>query len=172
MNTQDVIGIAKVSQYLWNDSIPKENAFFGGTIDPRKAIQLYMERKALEYAFDQDLANQEGTSMYVYALCGAKLPAAMEIIANGSTGSTVIIGGGGGVRQYFAYASEGQTDIVFAIAVNSTIISASRGGINTGEFVQTTPVANQVRWNSVTGTLTVAASVPFELNEEIKIVVK
>jgi hypothetical protein len=172
MNSQDVIGIAKVSQYLWNDAIPKENAFFGGTIDPRKAIQLYMERKALEYGFNQNLSTQDSVSLYVYALCGSKLPAAMEIISNGSSGSTVIIGGGGGVRQYFAYASVGAIDIVFPLAVNSTIISATRGGVNTGEFTQNTPINNQVRWNSVTGTLTVASSVPFALNEEIKIVVK
>lgn len=171
MNTQDVIGIAKVSQYLWDDAIPKENAFFGGTIDPRKPMQLYMERKALEYGFNQNLSTQDGVAIYVYALCGAKLKLSMEIIANGAPGSTVIVGGGS-LREYFAYASEGYVDIVFPLAINSTIISATRGGINTGEFVQTTPTGNQVRWNSVTGTLTVASTVPFGLNEEIKVVVK
>lgn len=171
MNTQDVIGIAKVSQYLWDDAIPKENAFFGGTIDPRKPMQLYMERKALEYGFNQNLSTQDGVALYVYALCGAKLKLSMDIIANGTPGSTVIVGGGS-LREYFAYASEGYVDIVFPLAINSTIISATRGGINTGAFVQTTPAGNEVRWNSVTGTLTVASSVPFGLNEEIKIVVK
>ena len=37
-----VLSIAKISEYLWNDAIPKEKGFFNGTIDPRKAVQLYM----------------------------------------------------------------------------------------------------------------------------------
>ena len=45
----EVLSIAKISEYLWNDAIPKEKGFFNGTIDPRKAIQLYMEWKALNF---------------------------------------------------------------------------------------------------------------------------
>ena len=37
----EVLSIAKIAEYLWNDTIPKEKGFFNGTIDPRKAIQLF-----------------------------------------------------------------------------------------------------------------------------------
>jgi hypothetical protein len=49
MDAATVISIAKISQYLWSESISK-SVFFGNVIDPHKARQLYMERKALEYA--------------------------------------------------------------------------------------------------------------------------
>ena len=110
----EVVSIAKISEYLWNDSITKEKGFFNGTIDPRKAVQLYMERIALQYGISQNLTGIPGVSNYVYALCGAKLNLAKEILANGSSGGTVIPGGGGyGVREYGSFASAGQTSIVF-----------------------------------------------------------
>ena len=49
MDAATVIQIAKISQFLWNETISK-SVFFGNVIDPYKARQLYMERKALEYA--------------------------------------------------------------------------------------------------------------------------
>ena len=95
LDPQTVVSIAEISQYLWNDSIQKQNAFFNGSIDPRKAQQLYLERKALQYGIDQSLSGIPGTSNYVYALCGAKLQLAIEILGNGNGGGGVIPGGGG-----------------------------------------------------------------------------
>lgn len=170
----DVINIAKVSEYLWNDTIAKEGGLFGGTIDPRKARQLYMEWKALQYGYEQNINGTQavqGVANYVYALCGAKVATAMDIIDGGSSGGSVIIGGGG-IREYFAYASAGYNEIVFPLAINASILFASRGGIVAGKFVPTTPVNNEVKWDTVTGTLTFAATVPFVENEEIHIIVK
>ena len=181
-NPSQVVSIAKISQYLWNDSIPKENAFFGGTIDPRKAIQLYMERKALEYGISQNLvdgigtnpATIDGVSNYVYALCGAKLALANEIFVTGSSGGSVVPGGGGqGVREYSKFAVAGTTSISFPDAINGTLLYASRGGFDVGGFIYAgSPTGNDVLWNSSTGTLTVASNVPFESEEYVRILVK
>lgn len=178
----EVINIAKVSEYLWNDAISKENALFGGTIDPRKAIQLYMEWKALSYGNSQDIINGTGTNPaslqgvanYVYALCGSKIAIANNIIQAGSSGGAVIPGGGGiGVREYSAFASAGSITISFIEALNSTLLYASRGGIDVGTIVTSgTPSLNQVKWDSPTGTLTVASNVPFYEGEFIRILVK
>jgi len=182
MTPSQVVQIAEISQYLWNDSIPKQNVFFNGSIDPRKAQQLYMERKALQYGISQNLVNGigqnpvplDGVANYVYALCGANLAQSIEILANGSSGGTVIpSGGGNGVREYGSFTTAGQTSIVFVNAINSTLLYASRSG-NTVTSILTsgTPTGQQVSWNSATGTLTFAIDVPFYTNEFIRILVK
>jgi hypothetical protein len=170
----EVVSIAKISEYLWNDTIPKEKGFFNGTIDPRKPIQLYMERIALQYGISQNLDGIPGVANYVYALCGAKLNLAKEILANGSSGGTVIPGGGGfGVREYGAFASGGQHSIVFTLAINTTLLFASRSA-NTVTTILTSgiPVDQQVVWDSITGTLTFDSTLPFYENEYIRILVK
>jgi hypothetical protein len=178
----DVISLAKISEYLWNDQIPKDNGLFGGTIDPRKATQLYMEWKALEYANNQNITNGvgdnpvpiQGSANYVLALCGAKLAKAQEILIAGGGGSAVVPGGGGtGVRSYSAFASGGSVTISFPDAINSTLLYASRGGVDVGTIITSgTPTLNQVRWNSSLGILTVASDVPFYEGEFVRILVK
>ena len=169
-----VLSIAKISEYLWNDAIPKEKGFFNGTIDPRKAVQLYMEWKALNYGIDQNISTVPGVSNYVFALCGAKVAIAQEILANGSSGGNVVPGGGGqGVREYSKFAVEGTASITFSEAINTTLLYASRGGIDVGTIITSgVPSGNQVSWNSSTGTLTVSSDVPFYLNEFVRILVK
>ena len=178
----EVISLAKISEYLWNDAIPKESAFFGGTIDPRKATQLYMEWKALEYGNNQNITNGtgdnpqplQGVANYVYALCGAKLALANQILVAGGGGGSVVPGGGGlGVREYSKFAVQGTASISFPEAINSTLLYASRGGIDVGAILTSgTPTGSQVLWNSTSGTLTVASDVPFYLNEFVRILVK
>ena len=174
MVPQTVVELAEISQYLWCDSIPKQNVLFNGSVDPRKAQQLYMERKALQYGIAENLTGLPGVANYVYALCGAKLAIAQEILVNGSSGGTVIPGGGGfGVREYFAFTTTNATSIAFPDAVNATLLYASRSGMDVGAIITSgTPTGNQVLWTTSTGTLTVAASVPFLANEFIRILVK
>lgn len=169
-----VLSLAKISQYLWNDTIPKESVFFNGTIDPRKAIQLYMERKAFEYGISQSLENLKGTNNYVYAMCGAKLNQANIILDAGfSGGSTIISGGGVGVREYSKFPSAGQISVVFSEAIGASLLYASRGSVGVGEFITSgVPVGNQILWDSSTGTLTVDAGVPFVNQEFVRILVK
>lgn len=182
MTPSDVINIAKISEYLWNDTIAKEDGLFGGTIDPRKARQLYMEWKALEYGNSQNITNGtgntpqtlQGVANYVYALCGAKLAIANQILVAGGGGGSVVPGGGGqGVREYSKFAVEGTASISFPEAVDSTLLYASRGGIDVGAILTSgVPTGSQVSWNSSTGTLTVSSDVPFYLNEFVRILVK
>ena len=63
--------LAKISQYLWADTVSKKTSLFGGTIDPRKPMQLYIEAKALQYGLDESLDGLDGVGNYVYAMCGA-----------------------------------------------------------------------------------------------------
>ena len=172
LNPQTVVELAEISQYLWCDSIPRQNVLFNGSIDPRKAQQLYMERKALQYGIEQSLSGLPGVSNYVYALCGAKLAIAQEILVNGSSGGTVIPGGGGfGVREYFSFTTTSATSISFPDAVNATLLYASRSGMDVGAIITSgTPTGNQVLWTTSTGTLTVDD--PFLANEFIRILVK
>jgi len=174
MVPQTVVELAEISQYLWCDSIPKQNVLFNGSVDPRKAQQLYMERKALQYGIAENLSGLPGVANYVYALCGAKLAIAQEILVNGSSGGTVIPGGGGfGVREYFAFTTTNATSIAFPDAVNATLLYASRSGMDVGAIITSgTPTGNQVLWTTSTGTLTVASTVPFLANEFIRILVK
>jgi hypothetical protein len=178
----EVISLAKISEYLWNDTITNESAFFGGSIDPRKATQLYMEWKALEYGNSQNITNGTGNSPqtllgvsnYVYALCGAKLALANQILVAGGGGGAVIPGGGGqGVREYSKFAVEGTASISFPEAINATLLYASRGGIDVGAILTSgVPTGSQVAWDSSTGTLTVSSDVAFYLNEFVRILVK
>jgi hypothetical protein len=175
LDPQTVVSIAEISQYLWNDAIPKQNVFFNGSIDPRKAQQLYMERKALQYGIDQSLSGLPGTSNYVYALCGSKLQLAIEILGTGQGGGGVIPGGGGNfsVYEYTTNAVEGSFTVYFPDAVGKRCINAFRQGNNIGAILTSgTPTGNQVVWNSSAGSLTVAADVAFYDNEFVRVIVQ
>jgi hypothetical protein len=169
-----VLGLARISEYLWSNSIPKQQVFTNGTIDERKAIQLYMEWKALAYGNSEGLDNTIGAAVYVYALCGQQIQSANMIYNTGNPGGIVIPGvnANNGVFEFSAPASVGTT-ITFTQAIGYNIINATRGGIETGAFVYPdTPTGNQVRWEPSTGVLTVASDVPFVNNEFVRILVK
>lgn len=175
MDVSTTISLAEISQYLWCDTIPKENVFFNGTIDPRKARQLYLIRKSLQYGVAENLSNQLGLCNYLYALCGAKLQNANAILGTGTSGGSVIIGGGGdyGVYEYSANAVKNAVSIIFTIAIGKRLIYSSRGGIDAGSILTTgSPTGNQITWEKSSGTLTVASSVPFDTNEFIRILVQ
>jgi hypothetical protein len=175
LDPQNVVSIAEISQYLWNDSIPKQNVFFNGSIDPRKAQQLYMERKALQYGIDQALTGLPGTSNYVYALCGAKLQVAIEILGNGGGGGNVIPGGGGNfsVYEYTANAVEGTVTVYFPEAVGKRCINAFRQGNDVGTILTSgIPTGNQVVWNKESASLTVASTVTFYNEEFVRVIVQ
>lgn len=173
MTPAQVVSIAEISQYLWNDSIPKQNVFFNGSIDPRKAQQLYMERKALQYGIDEGLSGIPGTANYVYALCGAKLQLAIEILGTGTGGGGVIPGGGGNfsVFEYSTNAVVGTFTVYFPEAIGKRCVNAFRQGNNIGAILTSgTPTGNQVVWNKDAGSLTVA--VAFYDEEFVRVVVQ
>ena len=175
MTPAQVVSIAEISQYLWNDSIPKQNVFFNGSIDPRKAQQLYMERKALQYGIDEGLSGIPGTANYVYALCGAKLQLAIEILGTGTGGGGVIPGGGGNfsVFEYSTNAVVGTFTVYFPDAVGKRCINAFRQGNNIGAILTSgVPSGNQVVWNTAAVSLTVASDVAFYNQEFVRVVVQ
>lgn len=79
--------------------------------------------------------------------------------AFGTTGTTinpsgVVITGGATIMKQFT-AAGGETTKVWSDLIGNEILYVSRGGIDVREILTSgTPVDNQVRWNSVTGTLT------------------
>lgn len=171
----EVIAYAEISQYLWNEAIPREKVFFNGTIDPRKAQQLYLARTALQYGVDQDLTGIPGLSNYVYALCGAKLQIAKTIYGNGGGGGSVIPGGGGNfnVTEYSTNATFGALTVYFPDAIGKRLINAFRQANNIGAIITAgVPEGEQVVWDSESGALTVASDRAFWANEFVRVVVQ
>jgi hypothetical protein len=175
LDPNTVISLAEISQYLWNAAIPQQQQFTNGTIDPRKAQQLYLGRKALQYGVAQNLKGIPGLSNYVYALCGAQLQIAEQILGNGQGGGGVIPGGGGdfSVKEYATNATQGSVIVYFPQAVGKRLINAFRQGNNIGTILTSgTPTGNQVVWNSASGSLTVASDVPFYNQEFVRVIVQ
>ena len=175
LDPQTVVSLAEISQYLWNETIPREDLFFNGTIDPRKAQQLYFARTALQYGIDQQLDGIPGLSNYVYALCGSKIQLAKEILGTGTSGGGVIPGGGGSfsVNEYSTNATLDTTKVYFPSAVGKRLLNAFRQGNNIGAILTSgVPTGNQVVWNKTEGSLTVASTVPFYDQEFIRILVQ
>ena len=79
--------------------------------------------------------------------------------AFGTTGATInpsgtVITGGATIMKQFT-AAGGETTKVWSDLIGNEILYVSRGGIDVREILTTgTPVDNQVKWNSATGTLT------------------
>jgi hypothetical protein len=175
LDPNTVVSLAEISQYLWNDAIPKQNQFFNGTIDPRKAQQLYIERAALQYGIEQGLTGLPGVSNYVYALCGAQLQIANKILGTGNSGGGVIPGGGGNfsVYEYSSNAVLNSVTIYFPEAVGKRCVNAFRQGNDVGTILTSgVPTGNQVVWNKESASLTVASTVPFYDQEFCRVVVQ
>lgn len=175
MTPQETVSLAKISQYLWNEKIPKEQYFFNGTIDPRKARQLYMLRIPLQYGINQVLKGIPGLTNYVYALCGAQLQIAIQILGTGTSGGGVIPGGGGNfsVYEYATNATLNSITVYFPSAIGKRCVNAFRQGNNIGTILTAgTPTGNQVTWDSASGSLTVASTVAFYDNEFVRVVVQ
>lgn len=171
----DTIAIAEISQYLWDNEISNQSQLFGGSIDVGRAKKLYMERKALEYGNAQSLPNILAASTYVYSMCGGMVNLAIQIYGTGNSGGTVVPGSSGsyGVHEYSANATLNSISITFSQGIGLRLLYASRGGIDTGTILTSgTPIGNQVLWESASGTLTVASTVPFYDQEFVRILVQ
>lgn len=84
------ISLAKICEYLYTVKGLQQSVFFNGQVDPRRNVQLYMERKALEYGNSQSLDELQGVTNYVYTLLGAQLQTANEILQSGSSGGIIV----------------------------------------------------------------------------------
>ena len=168
--TADVIDIAKVST-----SLAIRDIALGKETDLNLPKKLQMEADILQWVNDVNYTgiNLVGFAEYVYGMCGGYAYEAEGIIG---TGGIVVNPSSGGsaitIAQYSKFASSGSTTITFSEAVNKILLYASRGGIDVGEIIFSgVPTGNQVRWDTNTGTLTVAATVPFGTGEFVRILV-
>jgi hypothetical protein len=93
LTTNDIIDIAKVSQYLVNLDIIK-GGLYGNGIDLNLPQKIYSVRKNVEWLFDLDYDQQDltiiPTQNYLLALCG-KYAFQAQVIINGGSGTTPII---------------------------------------------------------------------------------
>ena len=169
LSVQNVINVAKVSVSLVIKAIDlnQENDIYL----PKK---ISVESSILEWVYNNNYngINLQGFAEYVYAMCGGYAFQAEALLG---IGGVVVNPSTGTIRipiQLGAFAVAGSTTIVFTDAINKTLLYASRGGIDVGEIVTTgTPTNNQVKWDSATGTLTVASIVPFTAGEYVRIIV-
>jgi hypothetical protein len=86
----EIIDIAKVSGYLAQMETEK-GMLFGQRKDPRLAQKIYMERKSVEWAYDDDNDYEDivASANYLYALCG-KYAILANYVVNSSTGGNFV----------------------------------------------------------------------------------
>lgn len=90
LSISDIIGVAKISQYLAQNDVQK-GSLFGARVAPLTPKVLYVTRKSLEYIYDLDPADSSLRlcANYLYSLCrGYNLKA--QGILNGSSGGGTI----------------------------------------------------------------------------------
>ena len=125
------ISLAKICEYLYTANGLTKSLFFNGQIDPRRNVQLYMERKAVEYGNSQNLSGIQGVSNYVYTLLGAELQRANEILEAGSGGG-IIVNPSTGVSTFVPYYNDfvvGEPDAPIGDGQNSFQIDIGVGRI-------------------------------------------
>jgi hypothetical protein len=168
-NTADVIEIAKVSISLVIKAI--ENQQENDLSLPKK---LSTEAYLLQWVYSNGYTgiDIDGFTNYVYGMCGGYAYQAEGLIG---TGGIVVNPASGGARVPIPlgqYAGTGNTSITFSQAINKSLLSATRGAQGVGEIIFVgTPTGNDVRWDSTTGTLTVASTASFKTGEFVRILV-
>lgn len=147
-----IILIAKVCQYLADMAIR-----IGKETDKLLAIKLYVERKSVEWAYDQDSTDTTltKTSNYLFALCGGYAFEAIGIIGANTGGIVPSPSGGSTLTPY---------------PINITI-SAGQSGVSTLQdsdwiglqdlntiFINQNVLQSgyQFTFNSITGTIDVS----------------
>ena len=168
-STADVIEIAKVSISLIIKAI--ENQQENDLNLPKKlSTEVYL----LQWVYSNSYTgiNINGFTNYVYGMCGGYVYEAEGLIG---TGGIVVNPASGGALVPIPlgqYAGTGNTSITFSQGINKSLLSATRGGQGVGEIIfNGTPTGNDIKWDSTTGTLTVASTVPFSTGEFVRILV-
>lgn len=87
LSYSDIIGIAKISQFLAANDVAK-GSLFGGRISPNTPKILYMERMAVEWMYNIDPSDSSLTltANYLYSLCRGYNLAAQGILNQGGGG--------------------------------------------------------------------------------------
>jgi hypothetical protein len=90
------IQIATVSQYLASHDVRVQQITRIGAIDPNLPISLYVERKCIQWIYDEDndYDGLQAAADYLYALCGKYIWKAIQILDGGSGGQIAPATGG------------------------------------------------------------------------------
>lgn len=90
MTVQDIINIAKISQYLCVNDI-RQKGLYGGGVDLLLPRKLYCVRKNVEWLYNLDSSDESltSTSNYLYSLCGKYALAASQISCSGGSVSPI-----------------------------------------------------------------------------------
>ena len=168
-STADVIEIAKVSVSLVIKAI--ENQQENDLSLPKK---LSTESYLLECAYSNNYTGIDinGFTNYVYGMCGGYAYQAEGLIGTGGIVVNPASGGAIAPIPLGQYAGTGNTSITFSQAISKSLLSATRGGQGVGEIIFSgTPTGNDIKWDTATGTFTVASTVPFQTGEFVRILV-
>lgn len=125
------ISLAKICEYLYTTNGLKQSVFFNGQVDDRRNLQLYMERKAIEYGNEQNLQGLQGATNYVYTLLGTELQRANGVLNSGSSGG-IIVNPSTGVATFINYYQDfvvGDPDAPIGDGQNSYQIDIGMGRI-------------------------------------------
>lgn len=158
LTVQQIINIAKISQYLSKIDVAK-GAMFGKRIAPSTPIVLYMERKAVEWMYNLDPTNSSLplTSNYLYSLCRGYNLQAQGITGGGGSVSPVTPGTSPSPLQFIVDAStsfmiDGQSSVTITQFIGFNVLFA-RGGIPQSTVI-TEP--SYYTWNKTTGLFTIS----------------
>jgi hypothetical protein len=105
-------------------------------------------------------------------MCGGYAYEAEGLIGTGGIVVNPASGGAIAPIPLGQYAGTGNTSITFSQAISKSLLSATRGGQGVGEIIfGGTPTGNDIKWDTATGTFTVASTVPFQTGEFVRILV-
>lgn len=118
------ISVAKISEYLAAQDVA-QSGLFGQSINSRLPYMIYAERKAVEW-LNFNNPNDDSlpaTANYLMWLCGSYGLKAQQILNQGGSGTTLIIGSGVSVSLNVAPAAD--IDAIVGIDGNAPIAGAN-----------------------------------------------
>ncbi len=159
LTVNDILNIAKVSQYLSAIDVEK-GSLFGQRIAPETPQILYNERSAVEWMYSLDPANTSLalTSNYLYSLCRGYNLQAQAILGTATGGSVAPVTPTSIPNSYDFVVSgsslipTGATSVLLPAYIGWNILFVRNGipqsSINTGQ--------SYYSWNKNTGLLTIS----------------
>lgn len=133
----EIINIAKISQYLASNDVAN-GSLFGAPLNPQLPLQLYIERKAVEYRYDyEDIAGGSTpsaslilTSNYLLSLCDKYALYALTLINNGG-----VLPGTGTVTGLWSYpiqgeytaTTDGETHLILSLPSGAHVFQVEKG---------------------------------------------
>lgn len=150
--------IAKISEYLVVAAIEK-GGLWGNGIDLQLPQKIYNIRKAIQYRYDINAADETltATSNYLYGLCKFVIQAQAVMQISGTIGTVIVSTTAPSPYQFTVAASgtfiiDGQSSITITAFIGYNIIFV-RGGI-TQSTVSTEP--SYYSWNRATGAFSIS----------------